>query len=280
MPDFLKVIILGIVEGLTEFLPISSTGHLIVAASLLDFGQSLGGTFEIFIQLGAVIAVIIYYRADLIQQVRTVTSDSGTRQLWLAIAVAFVPAAAIGFLFIDKIKEVLFNPTTVAISLIVGGLIFLFVENRGVAERAQTTEITKISFRQALGIGVAQIASLIPGVSRSGSSIIGGMLTGLDRSTATRFSFFLAIPTLGIATVYDLFKNLSQIQSGDWINLLLGAVVSGIMAWISIGWLLRFVSRNSFALIGYNEFSLMSLAMHCQLNQVHAIFKRIGEQAN
>lgn len=251
MPDFLKVIILGIVEGLTEFLPISSTGHLIVAASLLDFGQSLGGTFEIFIQLGAVIAVIIYYRADLMQQVRTVTSDSGTRQLWLAIVVAFVPAAAIGFLFIDKIKEVLFNPTTVAISLIVGGLIFLIIENRGVAERPQTTEITKISFRQALGIGVAQIASLIPGVSRSGSSIIGGMLTGLDRSTATRFSFFLAIPTLGIATVYDLFKNLSQIQSGDLVNLFLGAVVSGIMAWISIGWLLRFVARNSFVVFGY-----------------------------
>ncbi|MBZ0285016.1 MAG: undecaprenyl-diphosphate phosphatase [Anaerolineae bacterium] len=251
MPDFLKVIILGIVEGLTEFLPISSTGHLIVAASALDFGQSLGGTFEIFIQLGAVIAVIAYYRAELTQQARTVFTDAGTRQLWLAVAIAFVPAAVIGVLFIDKIKELLFNPTTVAISLIVGGIVFLVVENRNVVARTQTTEITRITIRQAVGIGVAQIASLIPGVSRSGASIIGGMLTGLDRSTATQFSFFLAIPTLGIATLYDLVKNFSQIQSGDLVNLLLGAVVSGIMAWFSIGWLLRFVSRNSFVVFGY-----------------------------
>lgn len=251
MPDFLKVIILGIVEGLTEFLPISSTGHLIVAASLLNFGQSLGGTFEIFIQLGAVVAVILYYRNDLLQQVRTVGSDAGVRQFWLAVAIAFIPAAAIGVLFSDKIKEVLFNPTVVAISLIVGGVVFLIIERRNAPAQAQTTEINRITWQQALGIGVAQTLALIPGVSRSGASIVGGMLTGLDRSTATRFSFFLAIPTLGIATVYDLVKNLAQIQSGDLFNLILGAIVSGIMAWFSIGWLLRYVSRNSFAVFGY-----------------------------
>jgi undecaprenyl-diphosphatase len=251
MPDWLKVILLGIVEGITEFLPISSTGHLIVAAALLDFGGALGGTFEIFIQFGAVVAVVLFYRAELWQQVRSVWSDTGVQRLWLALAIAFVPAAGIGFLFGDEIKRVLFNPAVVAISLIVGGIIFLLVERSGIASRAQTHEITAITPRKALLIGIAQVAALIPGVSRAGTSIIGGMLVGLDRSAATRFSFFLAIPTLGIATLYDLISNLDKLQGGDLFNLLLGAVVSGIVAWFAIGWLLRFVSRNSFVSFGY-----------------------------
>ena len=251
MVDLIKVVILGIVEGLTEFLPISSTGHLIVAAALLDFGARMNGTFEIFIQIGAVVAVIVYYRAELLKQVVSVPKDSGVQRFWLGIVIAFIPAAVIGFLFRDTIKTVLFNPTVVAISLIVGGVIFLIVERMGVAAKADTHEVTAISPRQALIVGVAQILALIPGVSRSGASIVAGMLSGLDRSTATQFSFYLAIPVLGIATLYDLVKSLSQLQSNDFVFLIVGAVVSGIVAWLSIGWLLRYVARNSFTAFGY-----------------------------
>ncbi len=251
MADLIKVIILGIVEGLTEFLPISSTGHLIVAAALLNFGATMGGTFEIFIQVGAVVAVIVYYRAELLKQVAAVPKDANVRRFWLVVIIAFIPAALIGFLFIDEIKAVLFNPTVVAISLIVGGIIFLVIERLGIAQKATTHELTSISPRQAAIVGIAQITALIPGVSRSGASIVGGMLAGLNRSTATQFSFYLAIPTLGIATFYDLLKSLDQLQSNDLVFLLIGAVVSGIVAWFSIGWLLRYVSRNSFAIFGY-----------------------------
>jgi undecaprenyl-diphosphatase len=251
MIDLIKVIILGIVEGLTEFLPISSTGHLIVAADLLNFGDALGGTFEIFIQIGAVIAVILYYRAQLLQQAASAATDSNVRRFWLGVILAFIPAAVLGVLFSDNIKEALFNPTVVAISLIVGGVIFLVVERIGIVQKAATHEVTGISLRQALIAGIAQTLALIPGVSRSGASIIGGMFAGMDRSTATQFSFYLAIPTLGIATLYDLVKNLSSLQSGDLVNLLVGAVVSGIVAWFSIGWLLRYVSRNNFTVFGY-----------------------------
>ncbi len=250
MLELIKVIILGIVEGVTEFLPISSTGHLIVFAALLDFKNALGGTFEIFIQIGAVVAVIIFFRAELLKQVSTVTSDKGVQRLWLNIIIAFVPAAVIGVIFGDKIKEILFRPVVVAISLIVGGIIFLIVERRPNAQPSTVT-LESITPRQALAVGIAQITALIPGVSRSGSTIIGGMLFGLDRAVATRFSFFLAIPVLGIATLYDLVKSLKTIQSGDVVNLLLGAVVAGIVAWIAIRWLLNYVSRNNFVAFGY-----------------------------
>ncbi len=250
MLDIIKVIILGIVEGLTEFLPISSTGHLIVASALLDFRNALGGTFEIFIQLGAVVAVIIFFRAELLKQVATVSSDKGVQRLWLNIAIAFIPAAALGFIFNDKITEILFRPTVVAVSLIVGGLIFLLVERRP-AQPVQTVSLETMTPRQALAVGISQITALIPGVSRSGSTIVGGMLFGLDRAVATKFSFYLAIPTLGIASIYSLVKELDTIQSGDWINLIVGAVVSGIVAWIAVRWLLNYIARNNFVVFGY-----------------------------
>jgi undecaprenyl-diphosphatase len=255
MIDLIKVIILGIVEGVTEFLPISSTGHLIVAADLLNFGDALGGTFEIFIQIGAVIAVILYYRAQLLQQAVSLPKSRDIQRFWLYIIIAFIPAGIAGFLLIDKIDELLATPslvaTVIALSLILGGIIFLVVERVGMGQKATTTDVTAITLRQALLIGVAQTLAIIPGVSRSGASIVGGMLTGLDRSTATQFSFYLAIPTLGIATVYSLLKRMSELQSGDLVNLLVGAVVSGIVAWLSIGWLLRYVSRNNFTVFGY-----------------------------
>ncbi|MBI1278156.1 MAG: undecaprenyl-diphosphate phosphatase [Anaerolineaceae bacterium] len=250
MLELIKVIILGIVEGLTEFLPISSTGHLIVFAALLDFKNANGSTFEIFIQIGAVVAVIVFFRAELLKQVATVTSDKEVQRLWLNIAIAFLPAAIIGFIFADKIDELLFRPVVVAASLIVGGIIFLVVERRPNTSPL-TTSLASITPRQALAVGVAQISALIPGVSRSGSTIIGGMLFGLDRAVATKFSFYLAIPTLGIATLYSLIKSLKTIQGNDLVNLILGAIVAGIVAWIAVRWLLNYVARNSFVAFGY-----------------------------
>ncbi|MBA3870223.1 MAG: undecaprenyl-diphosphate phosphatase [Anaerolineae bacterium] len=248
MPELIKVIILGIVEGLTEFLPISSTGHLIVFAALLNFTTSK--TFEIFIQIGTVVAVIIFFRAELLKQVSTVTTDKGVQRLWLNIIIAFIPAGIVGFIFADKINELLFRPIVVAISLIIGGIIFLIVERRPQLSNPTVT-LESITPRQALAVGISQIFSLIPGVSRSGSTIVGGMLFGLDRAIATRFTFFLAIPTLGIATLYSLFKSLKTIQGNDFVNLLLGAVVAGIVAWIAIRWLLNYVAHHNFIAFGY-----------------------------
>lgn len=250
MLEIIKVIILGIVEGLTEFLPISSTGHLIVASALLDFKNALGGTFEIFIQLGAVVAVAIFFRAEILKQLSTVTTDKGVQRFWLNLIIAFIPAAALGFLFNDQITAVLFRPIVVAISLIVGGIIFLWVERRPSID-SRTLSLESMTPRQAFAVGVSQITALIPGVSRSGATIIGGLLVGVERSVATKFSFYLAIPTLGIASMYSLVKSLDTIQRGDLVNLLVGAVVSGIVAWIAIRWLLQYVARNNFVAFGY-----------------------------
>lgn len=251
MEELIKVIILGIIEGVTEFLPISSTGHLIVAAAILDFQGSINGTFEIFIQLGAVFAVIGYYWADLWKQVRTVPHDRQVQHFWLAIIVASIPAAIFGFLLRDWITEVLFSPVVVAISLIVGGIVFLIVERRPQADSPETTDLMNITFRQALLVGIMQTLALIPGVSRSGASIIGGLFAGMDRKVATNFSFYLSIPVLGGATILSLILSLDEISSGDLLNLVVGAVVSGVVAWFAIAWLLRYISRNNFVIFGY-----------------------------
>jgi undecaprenyl-diphosphatase len=247
---WLKVILLGIVEGVTEFLPISSTGHLIVASRLLNY-DAIGGVFEIFIQLGAVVAVLVFYWAQLWGQVRAVRRDATIRRFWLGIIIAFIPAAIIGFLLADVIDAVLFNPAVVGIALIVGGIVFLVIERPGIIPPARTSEITRVTPWQALTIGFAQTLALIPGVSRSGASIVGGMLVGLDRPTATQFSFYLSIPTLGAATIYTLVRNLGDIQADQWAQLAVGAVVAGVVAWLSIKWLLGYVSRNSFIAFGY-----------------------------
>lgn len=257
MEEWLKVILLGIVEGVTEFLPISSTGHLIVAAEFMQLQDSLKGTFEIFIQIGAVIAVIVYYWGDLWQQARNVVQPKGmnARQLWLGVAVAFIPAAAIGLLADDFLERVLFNPTVVALALIGGGVMFLVIERffTGKQENPPDSEISSdpLTIRQALIVGSWQVLALVPGMSRSGMSIIGGMLAGLDRRRATQFSFYLAIPTLGAATVYSLLRDLDQLNSSDLQFLFVGALVSGVVAWFSIGWLLRYISKNSFIPFGY-----------------------------
>jgi undecaprenyl-diphosphatase len=256
VPEWGKALLLGVVEGLTEFLPVSSTGHLIVAADLLKFEGRIGGTFEIFIQLGAVLAVLGYYIRDILGQTRAVLGRAGAsntpseaRRFWLHILVAFLPAAGIGLTLHHWIKQTLFRSSVIAGTLIAGGVVFLLVE--WLYRRPATTRsVMQISIRQALGIGLAQTLALVPGVSRSGASIVGGMLAGLDRPTATAFSFYLAIPTLGAATVVDLLGSLKLLVPGDAFRLLLGTAVSLGVAWLSIGWLLRYVSRSTFVSFG------------------------------
>lgn len=254
-PEWWKVIVLGIVQGITEWLPISSTGHLLIVSDLLGYTGSIGGTFEIFIQLGTVLSVVAFYFSDLLGQARALAGRGSAeetraaRRLWLAVLVAFLPAAVIGLLFRDFIKTVLFeSPQIIAAALIAGGVIFLAVER--FPRKAATGDLRAITPLQALGVGIAQIFALIPGMSRSGSTIVGGLLAGLDRRTATAFSFYLSIPILGLATLVDLLGSLDQIQPSDWGRLLLGAVVAMIVGYVAIGWLLRYIARNSFVPFG------------------------------
>jgi undecaprenyl-diphosphatase len=250
MEELWKAIILGAVEGFTEFLPISSTGHLLVAERLLDFQHSMGGTFAIFIQFGATLAVVLYFARDLLSQLRDVRHDPGVQRLWINIAIAFVPAAAIGFLIHDWIKEVLFvSPYVIPTTLIVGGVIMFFAEWY-VRSRQQTEDYKQISRGQALAVGIAQVLALVPGVSRSGATIVGGMFAGVSRAAATRFSFYLAIPTMLIATTYDLLTNLDAISGDDWLILAVGTITAAITAWIAIAWLLRYVANHTLALFG------------------------------
>lgn len=250
--DIIKVVILALVEGVTEFLPISSTGHLIVGKSLLGFNGT-GAVFEIFIQFGAVLAVVIYYRKTLYgQKLRFSLSPEG-RRFWSLVLLACLPAAGLGFVAGERIGQLLFSPQVVAMSLIAGGIVFLVVERLPVFQprEREPGRIANITVKQALTVGLVQVLALIPGVSRSGSSIIGGILSGLDRRQATEFSFVLAIPLLGGATLYRLATVIHSLGSGELFLLLLGAALAAVFAWLSIEWLLRFVSNNSFVVFGY-----------------------------
>jgi undecaprenyl-diphosphatase len=251
LSEWLKVVILGIVEGVTEFLPISSTGHLIVVSALIDFHSSLRVTFDIFIQVGTVFAVLAVYQEELRRQARVVRYDRSVQLLWRNLIIAFLPLGVIGFLLRDWIKTTLFSPWVVAASLVVGGVLMILIERSWVErQRITTTAIRSVSLRQALVVGVAQVFALIPGVSRAAASIMGGMFAGLDRTAATEFSFFLAIPTLGIATLGELALSLSDIQSSDLGYLVLGALVSAVVGWASVRWLLRYVARHDFVVFG------------------------------
>lgn len=255
MDELIKAVLLGIVQGLTEFLPISSTGHLLVGSAILNFEKSLEGTFEIFIQFGSVVAVIAFYRNDFLHQLRTVRTDRRVAMLWAHILVAVMPAAIIGFLLRDFIKENIFPPevapTVVGIALILGGLVFLWMERRHLADHAVTHDLIDITFRQAVVVGIAQMFALIPGTSRSGASIVGGLLAGMSRQTATAFSFYLALPVVGGATFLDLALSFGDIPAGDLGFLLVGTLVSGVVSWWSIGWLLNYVGKHSFSVFGY-----------------------------
>jgi undecaprenyl-diphosphatase len=240
----LKALILGIVEGLTEFLPISSTGHLILAGDLLDFNDDRGKLFEIVIQFGAILAVVWEYRQRLLTVARGVKSDPAAQKFVLNLFVAFLPLAVLGLAFGKVIKANLFNPITVATTFIVGALVILWAERREHRIRIQTVE--EMSLADALKLGIAQAFALIPGTSRSGATIIGGLLFGLSRKAATEFSFFLAIPTLGVATFYQLYKERALLNADDIGMWAVGFISAFISAFLCVRWLLRFISSHDF----------------------------------
>jgi len=256
MSDWVKVVIQGMVQGFTEFLPISSTGHLLVFSVLLDFQQSSSGTFEIFIQIGTLLTVVWYFRHSLLEQVLTVHRDPSVRHLWLMIVIASAPIGILGYTFLDFLTDTIFLPYIVpmmiAVTLISGGVIFLLIESLPEDEtETKTRSLEDITIRQAIFIGLAQTLALIPGTSRSGASIGGALLAGLDRKTATTFSFYLSIPVLGGATMVELLSNLDLLTADDLFNLILGAFVAGVMGWITVVWLLRYIANNSFIIFGY-----------------------------
>ena len=231
----LHALILGIVEGVTEFLPISSTGHLIVAGSLLGFSDARAGVFYVAIQTGAMLAVVWEYRS------RFFRADV---KLWTNLAVAFVPVAVLGLAFGSFIKQILFKPVPVALAFIAGGVIILFVEKGSLKSRIETTR--SMTWLDALKVGVAQCVALIPGTSRAGATIIGGMLFGLSRPAATEFSFFLAVPTLCAAGTWDLWHNRALFSADDIGMFAVGIAVSFASAFVVIRWLIRYVATHDF----------------------------------
>ena len=249
----LKALIMGLVEGFTEFLPISSTGHLILAGSLLNFTGEKIKVFEIAIQGGAMLSVIWEYRARIGAVLAGLSSDPKARRFALNVVVGFIPAAILGFLFNKKIKEVLFAPVPVATAFIVGGLIILWVERRAknnpVAVRVQSVD--DMTMLDAFKVGCAQTFALIPGTSRSGATIIGGMLLGLSRKAATEFSFFLAIPTLLAATFYSLYKERALLSAADLPLFGIGSLAAFVSAFLCVRWLLRYISSHDFTIFAW-----------------------------
>ncbi len=244
----LKALIMGIVEGLTEFLPISSTGHLILAGSLLDFTGEKIKVFEIVIQAGAMLAVCWEYRTRIGNVLRGLFNDAKAQKFAINLVIAFLPAAALGFLLNKKIKAVLFAPLPVAAAFIAGGLIILWVErrNRNPKTAAQIHSVDEMTALDAFKVGCAQAFALIPGTSRSGATIIGGMLFGLSRQAATEFSFFLAIPTLFAATFYSLYKERALLSAADLPLFGIGTVAAFVSAFLCVRWLLRYISSHDF----------------------------------
>ncbi len=240
-----QALILGIVEGLTEFLPVSSTGHQIIVADLLGFGGERFKAFNIIIQFGAILAVIWEYRKKLSEVTYGLTTEKSAQRFTANLFIAFMPAVIAGLAFADPIQKWLFNPITVAIALVVGGLIMLWAEKREHVIRIN--EIDNIAWVDALKIGCAQCLALVPGTSRSGATIIGGLLFGLSRKAATEFSFFLAIPTIAGATVYSIYRHHALFRGDDLWMLMIGFVASFLSAMLAVRALLRFIGKHSYA---------------------------------
>lgn len=245
----LKAAVLGIVEGLTEFLPISSTGHLIVVGDLLGYTNEQSKVFKIVIQLAAILAVCWDYRARIETVVGGLKTDPAQRRFAGHILLAFLPAAVLGLMFHSTIKAYLFNPLTVAGALIVGGLVILYIEKRVYHPRYESVD--QLPWQTALKVGFAQALAMFPGVSRAGATIMGGVVFGLSRKTATEFSFFLAIPTMFAATAYDLYKNWGLLQLSDLPVFAVGFVASFVSAMLAVKALLKYVSNHSFVVFAW-----------------------------
>ncbi len=244
----LTALALGVVEGLTEFLPVSSTGHLIVAGSLLRYTGEQAKMFEIVIQAGAILAVCWEYRARLAAVIRGLSSDAAAQRFAINLVIAFLPAAALGLAFGKAIKAHLFAPVPVACAFVGGALVILWAERRqrGRPESVRVSAVDDMRWTDALLVGCAQAFALIPGTSRSGATIIGGMLFGLSRVAATEFSFFLAIPTLFAATGYSLWKDATLLSAQDLPAFGIGFVAAFVSAFACVRWLIRYVSHHDF----------------------------------
>jgi len=242
--------ILGVVEGLTEFLPVSSTGHLILVSTLLGLKQTpFQKTFEVAIQLGSILAVLALYYRRLFTDI----------ELWKRIIVAFIPTGVLGFLLYKFIKGYLFNPYVVAVMLILGGVAFIVVEYWLAYRPPAIKDEDQIPYPKAFAIGLFQSLAMIPGTSRSGATIIGGLLLGLDRKTAAEFSFLLAIPTMFVATGYDLFKHYREFQFGNWELLAVGFVTAFVTAFVVVKWFLNFIKKHTFIPFGIYRIAVGAL---------------------
>jgi undecaprenyl-diphosphatase len=245
----LKALILGIVEGLTEFLPISSTGHLILAGDLLGFNDDRGKLFEIVIQSGAILAVVWEYRARIAKVLAGLGRERQANRLALNLAIAFTPLAVLGLLFKKTIEQSLFKPVPVALAFIAGAFVILWAERR--EHKIRIDSVDDMTPLDALKLGLAQAMALIPGTSRSGATIIGGLLFGLSRRAATEFSFFLAIPTLLAATAYSLYKERALLHVGDLGIWVVGFVAAFVSAFLCVRWLLRYISSHDFTIFAW-----------------------------
>ena len=260
--SLLEAIILGLVEGITEFLPISSTGHLILTQSLLGLHGPAVEALVIFIQGPAILAVCWEFRQKLLHTALTLHREPASRRFVINLLIVFLPLAVLALLFGDALKAVLFKPVPVAIALIVGGVIILWAERRKHAERVQSVD--DLTAVDAAKLGLFQALALIPGTSRSGATIIGGLLNGLSRRTAAEFSFFAALPALLAATAYEIYKSRAELSTTDVEPLILSCVVSFVSAMLATKLLLRFVSKHSFASFAWYRivFGGVILAIH------------------
>ena len=241
--------LLGIIEGVTEFLPVSSTGHLIIGAELLGFTHPSSKVFEIFIQLGAIFAVVVEYRKKVLDTFIGIQTDKIAQIFTKNLIIAFIPAAILGFFFHSLIKLYLFNPIVVGIALIVGGILMIIIEKK--LPNRPKVDIDKISHKQALIVGIAQCFSLVPGISRAASTIMGGLIAGLDRKTATEFSFFLAIPIIFAASIFDLSSNIDILSKSDIPIFIMGFITAFLSSYFIIKIFIWFVAHNTFVAFGW-----------------------------
>lgn len=250
MPDWVYAVILGVIEGLTEFIPVSSTGHLLLAKELLGLPGGFWDTFAVMIQLGAILAVVVLYFTRLWQAVVTLPSDPASRRFALSVIVAFIPSVVMGVLFYDLIKQVLFeSPLIICVSLVLGGIVLLVIDR--FAPAARHHDPTQLPWATSLGVGFFQVISMIPGVSRSGATIVGSMLLGVEKRAAAEFSFFLAIPTMAAAFTKDAWESRALLDlSHAWI-IAVGFVVSLITAIVVIKAMLAIVTRRGYAPFGW-----------------------------
>ena len=259
MWEIIKAVILGFVEGLTEFLPVSSTGHLILVNKWLAYSEEFTVVFDVFIQMGAILAVIIYFWKNIFPPRRAMLLENEFIGFWAKVMTAFLPAAPIGFLFAGFIEEKLFNMTTVSISLIIGGILLIVLDRNN--KSGKILSVNEMPYKTALFIGIFQCVAMVPGTSRSAATIIGALLLGSSRKLAAEFSFFLAIPTILAASVYSLVKSPVNFSFHDFLILATGFLVSFIVAAGVIKFLMDFIKKHSFVAFGYYRIILGTIVL-------------------